>query len=218
MKKVIAFGTFDIFHKGHESFLKQARKYGDFLCVVVARDGTVQKIKKKRAKNNEKTRLTEVKVSGLADKVILGNLRDKYVVIKKYKPDVICLGYDQNFFIDELENKLKSFGLVKTKIFRLKSYKPGIYKSSKIMMKNKKGFVGGLVSIIITVAIILGLYFWWQKMSVKNLQNTTQKASQEAGVEINTQDASPQGQVNAVRDLVGKVQNKENAKIENEMK
>ncbi|PIP26352.1 MAG: hypothetical protein COX31_02740, partial [Candidatus Moranbacteria bacterium CG23_combo_of_CG06-09_8_20_14_all_40_16] len=24
MKKVMAFGTFDIFHKGHESYLKQA--------------------------------------------------------------------------------------------------------------------------------------------------------------------------------------------------
>jgi cytoskeletal protein RodZ len=85
-------------------------------------------------------------------------------------------------------------------------------------MKNKKGFVGGLISIIITVAIILGMYIWWQKMTVKNLQDTTKKAAQDAGVEINTQDASPQGQVNAVRDVVGKIQDKENAEIENEMK
>ena len=84
--------------------------------------------------------------------------------------------------------------------------------------KNKKGFVGSAISIIISLAIIFGIYFWWQKMSVKNLQDTTKKAAQDAGVEINTQDATPQGQVNAVRDMVEKVQDKENAAIENELK
>jgi hypothetical protein len=62
------------------------------------------------------------------------------------------------------------------------------------------------------------MYIWWQRMSVRSLQNTTQKAAQDAGVEINTQNASPQGQVNAVRDMVGKIQDKQNAEIENEMK
>jgi len=84
-------------------------------------------------------------------------------------------------------------------------------------MKNKKGFIGGLLSIIITVAIILGMYLWWEKMTVKNLQDTTKKAAQDAGVEINTQDASPQGQVNAVRDAVNKIQDKENAEIANQI-
>lgn len=83
--------------------------------------------------------------------------------------------------------------------------------------KNKKGFIGGIICIIISVAIIIGVYFWWQKMSVKNLKNVTKKASQEAGVEIDTQDTSPQGQVNAVRDMMGKIQDKRNAEIEKEL-
>ena len=83
--------------------------------------------------------------------------------------------------------------------------------------KNKKGFIGGLVSIIVTLAIICGLYFWWQKMTTKNLLNATQKAAKEAGVTLDEHDASPQGQVNAVRDVVGKIQDKENAKIEKEL-
>jgi len=30
MKKVMVFGTFDIFHSGHINFLEQARQEGDF--------------------------------------------------------------------------------------------------------------------------------------------------------------------------------------------
>ena len=131
-KKVMVFGTFDIFHKGHKNFLKQARRKGDFVIAVVARDKTVLDVKKQKSANSERERLKALKVSGLADKVILGNLGDKYLVIKKYKPDVICLGYDQKTFITDLAKKIKEFGLDKTEIIRLKSYYPNKYKSSKL--------------------------------------------------------------------------------------
>jgi FAD synthetase len=129
MKIVMAFGTFDIFHPGHESYLKQARESGDKLIVVVARDKTVESIKKKAASNKERTRKDILEKSNLADEVILGSLRDKYAVIKKYKPDVIALGYDQKVDIEELEDVAKKY---KTKIVRLEAYKPEIYKSSKL--------------------------------------------------------------------------------------
>jgi FAD synthetase len=132
MKKVLVFGTFDIFHEGHKDFLRQAREHGDFLRVVVARDETVKQVKNRQAKNNQKQRMENVKTSGLADEVAAGNIGDKYAVIKEYEPDIICLGYDQEFFTDGLENKLKFFGLEKTKIIRLKPYKPEVYKSSKL--------------------------------------------------------------------------------------
>lgn len=131
-KKVMVFGTFDIFHLGHRSFLRQAKENGDYLTVVVARDKTVKSVKKQDTKNKEQARLENVQKSMLADKVVLGSLGDKYEVIKKYKPDVICLGYDQKFFIKNLKSKLKDFGLVETEVVRLKSYKPEIYKSSKL--------------------------------------------------------------------------------------
>jgi len=126
------FGTFDVFHPGHRSFLKQAKKYGDYLVVVVARDGTVARVKERGTINNERKRLNAVRKSELADKVVLGSLGDKYEVIKKYKPDIICLGYDQKYFIDKLRGKLKELGLSNTKVVRLKAYKPEIYKSSKL--------------------------------------------------------------------------------------
>jgi len=134
--KVMTFGTFDIFHQGHKNFLEQARQCGDYLIVVVARDKTVADVKGKLPQNNKQARLQTVVKTGLADKVVLGNLGDKYKVIAKFKPDVICLGYDQEAFTEKLEEKLRGFGLNKTKIVRLKSYKSEKYKSSKFKNNN----------------------------------------------------------------------------------
>ncbi len=132
MVKVMVFGTFDIFHYGHANFLKQAKQYGDYLIVVVARDLTVKKIKGEWPFNKEDSRVQKIKKSRLANKVVLGCLGDKYKIITKLKPDVICLGYDQNSFTDILKYELKKRNLSHIKIIRLKPYKPEIYKSSKL--------------------------------------------------------------------------------------
>lgn len=137
-KRVLVFGTFDIFHKGHESFLRQARKHGEYLIVVVARDKTVWNVKGRLPRNKEEDRLKGIKKSELADRIILGNLRDKYEVIKKVKPDAICLGYDQAAFVDKLEEKLLAFGMGDVKIKRLKAYRPEVFKSSKLTQMSSR--------------------------------------------------------------------------------
>jgi len=129
---VLVFGTFDIFHKGHENFLRQAKSHGGFLVVVVARDKTVETVKGKLPRNKEKVRLENIKKSKLADRVVLGSLGDKYAIIKKVEPDIICLGYDQDSYVDNLAEKLVAIGLKNVKIKRLKAFKPDIYKSSLI--------------------------------------------------------------------------------------
>jgi FAD synthetase len=128
--KVMVFGTFDIFHKGHEYFLQQARKQGDYLMVVVARDKTIVDIKKQKSMNSEQERLKKISGSKFVYEAVLGSLSNKYAVIKKYWPDVICLGYDQKAFTEDLKDKLKEFGLDGTKIIRIESYYPEKYKSS----------------------------------------------------------------------------------------
>jgi FAD synthetase len=130
--KVLVFGTFDVFHRGHESFLRQARRFGDFLVIVVARDKTVEKVKGQLPRNGEEVRLENIKKSGLADKVILGNLGNKYSIIKEIKPDIICFGYDQSAFVDKLAENLFAFGMKNVKIKKLKPFKSDIYKSSKL--------------------------------------------------------------------------------------
>ena len=57
----MAFGSFDILHKGHESYLKEAKGYGDYLVVVVARDENILRFKGRKPKHDENYRLSQVK-------------------------------------------------------------------------------------------------------------------------------------------------------------
>ena len=131
----ILFGTFDIVHPGHLNLLNQAEKKCDYLVVVIARDKTVLQVKGRLPKNKENKRLLEVRKQKLAKSVVLGNLRNKYAVIKKYQPDIIFLGYDQKAFTENLELRLKEMK-IKAGIIRLKPFKPKIYKTSKIYENN----------------------------------------------------------------------------------
>ncbi len=128
MKKVLAFGTFDRLHPGHEYFLSEAKKLGDYLVVVVALDETVQLVKNRSAKQNQTERLENVEKNHNVDKARLGNSGDKYKVIEEEKPDIIALGYDQHAFTDQLEIK---FGKT-LPIIRIDSFFPEKYKSSKM--------------------------------------------------------------------------------------
>ena len=131
-KKVLAFGTFDVFHKGHEFYLKKAKKHGNMLNVVVARDSTVKQIKGKYPLNNELKRLAKIKNLDYVDNAFLGYEGDKYKIIKELKPDVICLGYDQGSFTNNLKIILKKRGLNPKVIKFEKGFKPEIYKTSKL--------------------------------------------------------------------------------------
>lgn len=135
--KIMVFGTFDFLHKGHLSFLKQARKLSvnPFLIVSVARDINVKKIKGKKPRNNEKQRLAAVKKCALADKAVLGAVRNYLAHILKEHPQIIALGYDQKAYVENLKGLLNNNGL-KVKITRLKAFYPKIYKSSLVVEEN----------------------------------------------------------------------------------
>ncbi len=128
MKKVIAFGTFDVVHPGHVHMLTEAKSYGDYLVVVIARDATVAEVKKHSTLHSETTRLKHIEALGIADKVRLGNLGDKFKVIAEEEPDIVALGYDQKVPIDKLSAAIDDH----VKIVRLSPFKPEIYKSSKL--------------------------------------------------------------------------------------
>lgn len=132
----MVFGTFDGLHKGHLFFLKQARRLASepFLIVSVARDRNVVKIKGKYPVFSEKKRISLVRKSGLADKVVLAGLQKHIPHIVKEKPAIIALGYDQKAYIKNLKKDLKNKGIL-VKIIRLKPYRQNIYHSHLL---NKK--------------------------------------------------------------------------------
>jgi FAD synthetase len=132
MKTVLVFGTFDMLHPGHIFFFKEARKQGDRLVVVIARDLTVKQVKGSFPQNNEMTRLEEVKKIEEVDDAMLGSSTDdKLEIIEKIKPDVICLGYDQKAFAENLEDELVKRNLF-PEVKRLEPYKAEKYKTSKL--------------------------------------------------------------------------------------
>jgi FAD synthetase len=103
MVKVMATGTFDLLHPGHIYYLKEARKLGDTLAVVVATDTTVRRLKHEPI-NPEEIRLRLIKELKVVDEAYLGHEDDMYEIVKEINPDVIALGFDQ---IHD-ENKIKS--------------------------------------------------------------------------------------------------------------
>ncbi|HII17290.1 TPA: FAD synthase [Candidatus Woesearchaeota archaeon] len=131
MKTVMAFGAFDIVHPGHLYYLKEARKHGDTLIVVVARDETIKKAKGTEPKFHQQDRLEFMRQLRLVDKAVLGNPEDYLKVIEEHKPDILCLGYDQRAMTDDLNAKLAKRGL-HPGIIRIAPYKQDIYKSGKL--------------------------------------------------------------------------------------
>ncbi|MBI2558092.1 FAD synthase [Candidatus Woesearchaeota archaeon] len=131
MKKVMCAGTFDIIHPGHLFYLSEAKKYGDRLIVVVARDDNSEAFKGRKPMHNEGERLEAVRTLKIVDEAVLGNQGNIFNIIKEIKPDVICLGYDQKIHNQDVEDELKKSG-IRADVVRISPYMPNVYKSSKI--------------------------------------------------------------------------------------
>ncbi|MEM2918556.1 MAG: adenylyltransferase/cytidyltransferase family protein [Candidatus Altiarchaeota archaeon] len=135
MKKVVATGVFGILHPGHLLFLREAKKLGDKLIVIVARDENVKKKKNDFLIIPEKQRLEIIKAIRYVDMAILGDEKDIFKPIERIKPDIIVLGKNQE--IDEafLEEELKKRNL-KAKVIRIKKFFSGeLNSTSKIIEK-----------------------------------------------------------------------------------
>ena len=123
MVKVMATGTFDLLHMGHIYFLKEAKKLGDRLIVVVATDSTVRELKHEPI-NPEQIRLNLIKEIKVVDEAYLGHENDMYKVVEQIKPDIIALGYDQIHDENNIKSEL-SKRKINAKVVRLSEYKQG---------------------------------------------------------------------------------------------
>ncbi len=136
MKTVLCFGTFDCLHAGHQDFIRQARYLGDYLIVVVARDATVKIMKQQIPVQNENIRLATIQAQDAVNLALLGDYEpDNYDLLSKLDFDILALGYDQIPDDKTVRSELNKRRKTHVLITRLKSYRPHIYKSSRLREK-----------------------------------------------------------------------------------
>jgi len=123
MVKVMATGTFDLLHMGHIYYLKEAKRLGDKLVVVIATDSTVRKLKHEPV-NPQEVRLNLIKELKVVDEAYLGHEDDMYKIVEEIKPDVIALGFDQIHDENRIKSELKK-RKINTKVVRLSEFKGG---------------------------------------------------------------------------------------------
>lgn len=105
-KTVLASGVFDILHPGHLYYLAEARKFGDFLAVIVTSDETARH----QGKNpifNEQQRSEIIGQLRLVDQVVIGRSGQDYESIVDVWPAIIALGHDQRPSAEQLAVILK---------------------------------------------------------------------------------------------------------------
>lgn len=115
MKKVITYGTYDLFHQGHYNLLKRAKDLGDYLIVGVTTDNFDLERGKMNTCNNVMERIEAVKATGLADQIVIEEYRGQKIDdIQKYGVDIFAIGSDWEGYFDYLNEFCKVVYLPRT--------------------------------------------------------------------------------------------------------
>ena len=130
---MMASGVFDILHPGHLRYLQEAKDQGDELVVVVATDATVRR-RKHEPITPENMRLELISALKMVDMAHLGSDGDMFGVVERIRPDIIALGYDQDFNEREIEKVLMDRGM-RVKVVRMSKHGEDLNGTRKIIGK-----------------------------------------------------------------------------------
>ncbi len=129
----MVFGVFDVLHDGHRFLLTEAKKLGDKLIAVLPPDSIVLKLKGRPARNLLPERITNLEALKLADLALAGDEElGAWNVIRKHKPDIIALGYDQKDLAFSIAKFLQQNNLSVEQVF-IKPFAGGKIHSSVII-------------------------------------------------------------------------------------
>ena len=111
MRKVITYGSFDLFHEGHYRLLQRAKALGDYLIVGVTTEAYDATRGKLNVIDNLMTRIENVRSTGFADEIIIEESPgQKFSDIKKYNIDIFTVGSDWVGTFDHLKDYGKRTG------------------------------------------------------------------------------------------------------------
>jgi len=134
MVRVMATGVFDLLHPGHIQYLSEAKRLGDELVVVVARDSTAERFKH-RPIVSEGQRLEMVQALKPVDKAVLGHEGNIYDILSEIRPDVIALGFDQAHDEARIVEECRQRGLSHAKVVRLAKFVSDLDGTRRIIAK-----------------------------------------------------------------------------------
>ena len=116
MKKVITYGTFDLFHRGHYNIIKRAKALGDYLIVGVTSESYDIERGKLNVRDSLIKRIENVRKTGLADEIIIEEYQGQKINdIIKYNIDLLVVGSDWRGKFDYLKNYCDVMYLERTK-------------------------------------------------------------------------------------------------------
>ncbi len=104
MKKVITYGTYDLFHHGHINIIKRAKELGDYLIVGISSDEFNEKEKNKDTYFTYEERKMVIESLKFVDEVIPETKWEQKIEdVKKYGIDVFAIGDDWKGHFDFLK-------------------------------------------------------------------------------------------------------------------
>mgnify|MGYP003592067082 FL=1 len=116
MKKVITYGTFDLFHQGHINLLNRAKSLGDYLIVGVTTDNYDRGRGKLNVHRSLMERINDVREAGFADEIIIEEYEGQKIDdILKYGVDIFAIGSDWLGKFDYLKEYCQVVYLERTK-------------------------------------------------------------------------------------------------------
>lgn len=115
MVKVITYGTYDLFHYGHQRLLERAKALGDYLIVGVTSDSFDLTRGKINAQQSLMERIESVRATRLADEIIVEEYEGQKIDdIKRYGIDIFTVGSDWKGKFDYLNEFCKVVYLDRT--------------------------------------------------------------------------------------------------------
>ena len=115
MKKVITYGTYDLFHFGHQRLLERAKALGDYLIVGVTADDFDKARGKINVQQSLMERMEAVRATGLADEIIVEEYEGQKIDdVLRFGIDIFAIGSDWQGKFDYLSEYCKVVYLERT--------------------------------------------------------------------------------------------------------